>query len=121
MAVDRRHAVSRPASAGEAEAGRGEVGLVGDRAQAALLPHHQEWIGAAGDPASAMARGGSHPARHLVQGELRMTLEEQISQWREFLRRRAAIRGTDVAELEDHLRSQVASLTEQGLAEDEAF
>jgi hypothetical protein len=47
--------------------------------------------------------------------------EEQISQWREYLRRRAAIHGTDVAELEDHLRSQVAALVAGGLAEDEAF
>jgi hypothetical protein len=50
-----------------------------------------------------------------------MTLEEQISKWREFLRRRAAIHGSDVAELEDHLRSHVAALTRSGLAEDEAF
>ncbi len=49
------------------------------------------------------------------------TLEEQISRWREFLRRRAAIRGADVEELEDHLRSQVGALIEHGLAEDEAF
>jgi hypothetical protein len=49
------------------------------------------------------------------------TLEDQISQWRGFLRRRAAIHGYDVEELEDHLRSQVAALTASGLAEDEAF
>jgi hypothetical protein len=49
------------------------------------------------------------------------TLETQISQWREYLRRRAAIHGSDVAELEDHLRSQVATLTGSGLADDEAF
>ncbi len=48
-------------------------------------------------------------------------LERQISQWREFLRRRAAIHGADIEELEDHLRSQVATLTDRGLAEDEAF
>jgi hypothetical protein len=48
-------------------------------------------------------------------------LEAQIAQWREYLRRRAAIHGTDVAELEDHLRSQVDTLTGHGLAEDEAF
>ena len=49
------------------------------------------------------------------------SLEQQIAQWREFLRRRAAIHGSDVDELEDHLRSQVGSLTGQGLADDEAF
>jgi hypothetical protein len=47
--------------------------------------------------------------------------EEQIAQWREYLRRRAAIHGSDVEELEDHLRSQVATLTQGGLADDEAF
>jgi hypothetical protein len=50
-----------------------------------------------------------------------MTLEDQISRWREFLRRRAAIHGADVAELEDHLRSHVAALTKGGLTDDEAF
>ncbi|HEX6638439.1 MAG TPA: permease prefix domain 1-containing protein [Steroidobacteraceae bacterium] len=50
-----------------------------------------------------------------------MTLEAQISQWREYLRRRAAIHGSDVAELEDHLRSQVATLKQGGLDDDEAF
>ncbi len=50
-----------------------------------------------------------------------MTLEEQISRWREYLRRRAAIHGSDVEELEDHLRSQVAALTAGGLSADEAF
>jgi len=48
-------------------------------------------------------------------------LEEQIEQWREYLRRRQAIHAVDVAELEDHLREQVAGLTDAGLAEDEAF
>ncbi|MEN8185437.1 MAG: permease prefix domain 1-containing protein, partial [Myxococcota bacterium] len=48
-------------------------------------------------------------------------LEEQIDQWREYLRRREAIHSTDVAELEDHLREQVAVLTDAGLDTDEAF
>ncbi|MBZ0268144.1 permease prefix domain 1-containing protein [bacterium] len=50
-----------------------------------------------------------------------MRLEEQIEQWRDYLRRRQAIHAVDVAELEDHLREQVAGLTDAGLAEDEAF
>ena len=49
------------------------------------------------------------------------TLEAQIAQWREFLRRRQAIHAVDVAELEDHLREQVGALTGAGLAPDEAF
>jgi Domain of unknown function (DUF4153) len=47
--------------------------------------------------------------------------EEQIGQWRNYLRRRQAIRPNDVDELEDHLREQVASLGEAGLSDDEAF
>jgi hypothetical protein len=48
-------------------------------------------------------------------------LEEQIDQWRSYLRRRQAIHSVDVAELEDHLREQVAVLMGAGLAADEAF
>ncbi len=49
------------------------------------------------------------------------SLEAQIDQWRTYLRRRQAINAVDVAELEDHLREQIAVLTEAGLAPDEAF
>jgi hypothetical protein len=35
-------------------------------------------------------------------------LEEQIAQWRGYLRRRRAINGPDVEELEGHLRDQMA-------------
>jgi hypothetical protein len=48
-------------------------------------------------------------------------LEAQIGQWRTYLKRRQAIRPLDVAELEDHLRDQVATLREAGLSDDEAF
>ena len=48
-------------------------------------------------------------------------LEEQIAQWRAYLRRRRAIHGSDVEELEGHLRDQVLVLTEAGLTGDEAF
>jgi len=51
----------------------------------------------------------------------RSPLEEQIAQWRGYLRRRRAIHGPDVEELEGHLRDQVAALTEAGLSGDEAF
>ncbi|HYN20297.1 MAG TPA: permease prefix domain 1-containing protein [Thermoanaerobaculia bacterium] len=50
-----------------------------------------------------------------------VSLEEQIDQWRSYLRRRQAIHSVDVAELEDHLREQVAGLVGAGLATDEAF
>jgi len=50
-----------------------------------------------------------------------LALEEQIDQWRSYLRRRQAIHTVDVAELEDHLREQVAVLVAAGLATDEAF
>jgi hypothetical protein len=51
----------------------------------------------------------------------RLTIEEQIAQWRMYLRRRRAIHDPDVEELEGHLRDQLAVLTESGLAADEAF
>ena len=49
------------------------------------------------------------------------TLEAQISQWRMYLRRRPAVRTSDVEELEGHLRDQVTALTGAGLDADEAF
>lgn len=49
------------------------------------------------------------------------SLEEQIAQWREYLRRRQALHGPDVEELEGHLRDQLVALTDAGLAGDEAF
>src|SRR5439155_1538660 len=49
------------------------------------------------------------------------SLEEQIDQWRSYLRRRQAIHSVDVAELEDHLREQIRGLMDAGLATDEAF
>src|SRR3982751_3072440 len=49
------------------------------------------------------------------------SLEEQIDRWRSSLRHRQAIHSVDVAELEDHLREQVAALIDAGLAADEAF
>src|SRR5947207_4497949 len=55
------------------------------------------------------------PPRHAV------SLEEQIDQWRNYLRRRQAIHSVDVTELEDHLREQVTGLIEAGLSTDEAF
>ena len=48
-------------------------------------------------------------------------LEEQIAQWRTYVRRRQALHGPDVEELEGHLRDQLAALTEAGLTGDEAF
>jgi len=48
-------------------------------------------------------------------------LEEQIAQWRAYLRRRRAVHSPDVEELEGHLRDQLTALTASGLAADEAF
>jgi hypothetical protein len=50
-----------------------------------------------------------------------VSLEEQIDQWRSYLRGRQAIQSVDMAELEDHLREQIAVLADAGLAADEAF
>ena len=54
-------------------------------------------------------------SRHAV------SLEEQVEQWRSYLRRRQASHSIDVAELENHLRKQIANLVDAGLATDEAF
>src|SRR2546430_10803406 len=48
-------------------------------------------------------------------------LEEQIAQWRAYVRRRKALHSPDVEELEGHLRDQLVALSEAGLAGDEAF
>ena len=48
-------------------------------------------------------------------------IEDRIAQWRAYLRRRQAVHGPDVDELEGHLRDQLAALTEAGLTGDEAF
>ncbi|MBN9173188.1 MAG: hypothetical protein J0I70_03420 [Microbacterium sp.] len=48
-------------------------------------------------------------------------VESQITAWREFAARRAAIGAVDVAELEGHLRDQIDVLVETGLDPDEAF
>src|SRR5688572_28634286 len=48
-------------------------------------------------------------------------IEDQIAQWRAYLRRRQAVHGPDVEELEGHLRDQLSALTEAGLTGDEAF
>lgn len=48
-------------------------------------------------------------------------LEEQIAQWRAYLRRRRVLHGADVEELEGHLRDQLAALSEAGLTAEEAF
>jgi hypothetical protein len=50
-----------------------------------------------------------------------VSIEEQIDRWRSYVRRRQAIHSVDVAELEDHLREQVAVLVDAGLTTDEAF
>src|ERR671924_66508 len=50
-----------------------------------------------------------------------LSLEQQIDQWRSYLRRRQAIHSADISELEDHLREQVAMMVGAGLATDEAF
>jgi hypothetical protein len=55
---------------------------------------------------------------HAMPGD---PLEAQIGLWRSYLNRRPAMRPQDVAELEDHLRGEVATLKQGGLSGDEAF
>ncbi len=47
--------------------------------------------------------------------------EQSIAQWRSHMLSQSMVQTDDVDELEDHLRSEMASLAEGGLAPDEAF
>jgi hypothetical protein len=49
------------------------------------------------------------------------SLESQIAEWRAYVAKAPALNGHDVDELEDHLRHQIAELTEAGLTPDEGF
>lgn len=48
-------------------------------------------------------------------------VESEIGRWRGYVQRHAGISGDDVAEMEDHLREQVADLAAVGLSDAEAF
>ena len=53
--------------------------------------------------------------------ETNQVLEERIAEWRRYTRRRQAIHGVDLEELEDRLRTEVKILCAAGLHDDEAF
>ena len=53
--------------------------------------------------------------------ESNMDMEEQISQWRTYLRNRQTMHDLDVNELESHLRDQMDELMSHGLTSEEAF
>ena len=48
-------------------------------------------------------------------------IEAQIAQWLGYIAKRRELTPADADELEDHLRSRIADLTEAGLSPDEAF
>jgi hypothetical protein len=48
-------------------------------------------------------------------------VESQIAEWRAYVAGAPAVNGHDVDELEDHLRHQIAELTDAGLTPDEGF
>jgi hypothetical protein len=48
-------------------------------------------------------------------------VETRIAAWRAYVSRAPAVNGNDVDELEDHLRHQIAELTDAGLTPDEGF
>ncbi len=50
-----------------------------------------------------------------------MSVEAQIAEWRAYVARAPSVNGHDVDELEDHLRHQIAELTDAGLTPDEGF
>jgi hypothetical protein len=49
------------------------------------------------------------------------SVESQIAEWRAYVATAPGVNGHDVAELEDHLRHQIADLSAAGLTADEAF
>jgi hypothetical protein len=49
------------------------------------------------------------------------SLEARIAEWRAYVADAPGVNGRDVDELEDHLRHQIAELTEAGLTPDEGF
>jgi hypothetical protein len=49
------------------------------------------------------------------------SVESQIAEWRAYVASAPAVNGHDVDELEDHLRHEIAELTQAGLAPDEGF
>jgi hypothetical protein len=49
------------------------------------------------------------------------SLETQIAEWRAYVANAPGVNGTDVDELEDHLRHQIAELNAAGLSADEGF
>jgi len=49
------------------------------------------------------------------------SLETQIAEWRAYVANAPGVNGTDVDELEDHLRHQIAELNAAGLTADEGF
>lgn len=49
------------------------------------------------------------------------SIEQEIAEWRSFVDRGAAVDGTDVEELEAHLRDQIDELHAAGLDDEEAF
>jgi DNA-binding PadR family transcriptional regulator len=83
--------------------------------RAQLAAHRQQWKAVDGTPRNLDA--GMHGMTVFAD----QPLEEQIAQWRTYLRRQKVLHGPDVEELEGHLRDQLAALTEAGLAGDEAF
>src|SRR5439155_7724939 len=121
-----RHALSGAAPARAPRLCRGEVVRLRERPQAQVLPDHSRRPGAARSPPAAVAGRGRYPAGYLDEGVHGMTtfadrpLEEQIAQWRAYVRRRHALHGPDVEELAGHLRDQLVALSEAGLAGDEA-
>jgi len=49
------------------------------------------------------------------------SVESQIAEWRAYVANAPGVNGTDVDELEDHLRHQIAELNAAGLTADEGF
>ncbi len=53
--------------------------------------------------------------------EKKTTLDRKISEWRDYYTCSGCVGDSDIDELEDHLREEIASLAAKGLSEEEAF
>ena len=147
--MDRRHALPGAPSAGALRPHRGPMGRRresggGASTTGSPTPGASSWPTSAGSGRpwtrrsgsiwSAMADCANASVNHVRSPRAELThgpethrqpgvgsLEKQIEPWRAHLRKSQTITSQDVAELEDHLREQIASLVADGLSDDEAF
>src|SRR5262245_25274988 len=129
--MDGRDALPPPPSPSPARVRDDRVANATGGPSSPVLQDHRRRADCARRPATAVGRRHPRAERRLAglrraarsgRGGVRMEpVESQIAEWRAYMAAAPAVNGHDVDELEDHLRHQIAELTEAGLAPDEAF